>query len=73
MHNHSISAGKSTYPHNHGISSSFFHKPTILVTALASALSLMASNIAVANEAFKPSNWQSATLTFDLDQIDSET
>ncbi|MDM8226953.1 autotransporter outer membrane beta-barrel domain-containing protein [Parasutterella secunda] len=73
MHNHSISAGKSTYPHNHGISSSFFHKPTILVTALASALSLMASNIAVANEAFKPSNWQSATLTFNLDQIDSET
>lgn len=77
MHKHLTAAEKATYfqrIHKKQTVSAPFKKSTLLLAALYSALSLMASDASLAEEQpFKPSNVQSGEITLNFDAIKQNT
>lgn len=76
MHKHLTAAEKATYfqkMHKKQTVSAPFKKSTLLLAALYSALSLMASDASLAEGVFKPSNVLSGEITLNFDAIRKDT
>ena len=76
MHKHLTAAEKAAYfqkMHKKQTVSAPFKKSTLLLAALYSALSLMASGASLAEEPFKPSKMLSGKITLNFDAITNKT